>query len=119
MRRRLRKAHADLVMLRVNLEKLVAGANMPLISSINEYVERVQNSPQLPSFVLDTWWNGLKHKIDFATIQVGALLDEVDKIRNDFVLKDAYRTIQMALHSREHSYLRSFAHYLGQWSKTS
>jgi len=35
-----RKAHADLIKLRVNLEKLVAGVNTPLIKSINEYVER-------------------------------------------------------------------------------
>jgi hypothetical protein len=89
-----RKAHADLIELRVNLEKLVAGANIPLIKSINEYVDRVAAPPVPPAYVLGQWWKGIVDKVEIATKQVDALLEDVNKVRNDFVLQDAYSTIQ-------------------------
>jgi hypothetical protein len=95
-----RKAHANLITLRVDLEKLVAGANMPLIKSINEYVEGAESSPRLSEHVLNIWWDGLRDKVDFATTQVSSLLEQINNIRSDFVLQDSYRTIQMVLNGR-------------------
>jgi hypothetical protein len=95
-----RKAHAELIELRVNLEKLVAGANIPLIKSINEYVERVRAPLRPPPYVLGQWWIGVVDKVANATKQVDALLKDVDKIRNDFVAQDAYSTLQFALNGR-------------------
>lgn len=94
-----RKAHADLIELRANLEKLVSGANLPLIRSINEYVERHRRTPK-PQEWERLLWRAVVEKVENATVRVNALLEEVSKIRNDFVLEDAYRTIHVALHGR-------------------
>jgi hypothetical protein len=95
-----RKAHADLIELRSNLEKLVSGKNIPLIKSINEYVEAYAKEPRVAPSVFEDWWRGILDKIQKAIEQANMILEEVGKIRNDFVLEDAYRSIQQALHGR-------------------
>jgi hypothetical protein len=92
-----KKAHADLVELRVNLERLVAGKNIPLIRSINDYVERQAVTPKA---ILDDWWQGILEKVQSALESVYSILNDVSKIRNDFVLEDAYRTLQQTLMGR-------------------
>jgi hypothetical protein len=86
-----RKAHADLIELRVNLEKLVSGANLPPIGSINEYVERHRRTAKPQEWESRLLWRAVVEKVENATVRVNALLEEVSKIRNDFVLEDAYR----------------------------
>jgi hypothetical protein len=94
-----RKAHSDLIQLRTDLEQLTAGANIPLIRSINEYVE-LQTGHPLADNVAAELWRGIIQKVENAIKIVDALLKSVNSIRNDFVLEDAYRTIQVALHGR-------------------
>ena len=94
-----RKAHSDLIQLRTDLEKLTTGANIPLIRSINEYVELQTRNP-LAENVAAEMWRGVVQKVENATKIVDELLKSVSSIRNDFVLEDAYRTIQVALYGR-------------------
>jgi hypothetical protein len=94
-----RKAHSDLIRLRTGLEQLVAGANIPLIRSINEYV-KLQKEHPLEPHAATALWQGIVEKIENATKIVDALLKSVNNIHNDFVLEDAYRTIEIALYGR-------------------
>jgi hypothetical protein len=95
-----RRAHADLIELRVKLEELVFGANMPLIRSINEYVQRVAATPMPAVQVIGAYWFAVVGKVENAAKQVEALLKDVSEIRNDFVLQDSYSAIELALHGR-------------------
>src|SRR5262249_35931578 len=82
-----RKAHADLIELRANLEKLISGQNIPLIKSINEYVEAAHSTARPGDHVFKQWWVGILDKVQKATEQVDAILKDVSKIRNEFVLE--------------------------------
>jgi hypothetical protein len=96
-----RKAQADLYALRVNLGGLVFGPNALLLLSINQYLQRASAAPKPSAEVLKMDWDAVVNKVNMATIQVDSLLEDVQKIRSDFILLDAYSTIQMALYGRE------------------
>jgi hypothetical protein len=94
-----RQARNQLVEMRVNLEKLIHGINSPLIKSINDYVKHATNGSS-DDQVLGEYWNGILDKVYVAITQVDDLLTDVNQTRNDFVLQDAYSTIQEVLHGR-------------------
>jgi hypothetical protein len=93
-----RKVHADLLNLRAHLEDLVSGQNMPLLRSINDYVEKQSEIPKPSAEVSGLLWLAVVRKVEGAAERVNALLQEVRKIRSDFVAEDAYSGIESALH---------------------
>jgi hypothetical protein len=93
-----RKAHADLIELRVKLVELVSH-NGPMIRSIKEYVQRVPTIKPSAPIILELWLVAVD-KVEDATKRVEVLLNDVSKIRNDFVLQDTYSTLRLILVGR-------------------
>jgi hypothetical protein len=95
-----RKAHAQLIDLRKDLEDLVASTNMPMLRSINAYIAEHNRDPKPSPFRSQADWNIVNDRVSKAALRVREVLDTIDSVSNDFVLQDAYSALQRALNGR-------------------
>jgi len=92
-----RRAHSQLSGLRVSLGILYGASNIRIVRSIDEYIDLARSSRLDDA---SRQWNAVVHLLTETTTRVEDLLTEVNKIRNDFVLEEAYSTIQRSLYGR-------------------
>lgn len=94
-----RRAHSQLVDLRVQLEELVSGPNTALLGAINSYLKK-RAQVETARNDIDADWKNVIGAADAALQNVLKILDDVKYIRSDFVFNDAYRALQEALQGR-------------------
>ncbi|WFU19940.1 hypothetical protein [Bradyrhizobium sp. CB3481] len=85
-----RRTHAELIELRKKLLTLVHASNFSFSNRIQEYLKN-------PS---DRGWDAVITQIAEVGTQVNTLLESLGSTRSDFVLEEAYSTLQQALSGR-------------------
>jgi hypothetical protein len=95
-----RQARSRLIKIRAQLELITTGPSMNVVKSIDDYVERLKRKGRSQDDIAKDWYT-VTQAVNKAIRHVSSVLGEVHRIRNDFVLEEAYRHIYLALFGRK------------------